>query len=92
MGPEGLADLDHLEVRLTHAALGADEIFRDILPGRARGDAFFFAAEGFIVDPAAHNALPLFQGGLLGQARDSCPGAARTLAEVAGKSMDWGGD
>ena len=54
-----LAHLNHLEIFLCHAALGANKIFRNILPLGARREPFFLAALSFIVNPTTNDALPL---------------------------------
>src|SRR5690606_38397441 len=53
-------DRDHFEIHLAHPAVGAQPVFRHVFPGRAGSDAFTWTAFGFVVDEAAHHALPLF--------------------------------
>ncbi len=52
------SDLDHLEVFLACAALGASPVNRHILPARAGRNAFVWQTGFFIVDPAADQAHP----------------------------------
>ena len=52
-------NLDHFKVFLTHAALGAEKICRDIAPACSRSNVLFNTSLGFVVDPAADYALPL---------------------------------
>ena len=52
------SDLDHLEVFLARAALGASPVNGNILPARAGRDAFVWQTGFFVVNPAADQAHP----------------------------------
>src|SRR5258706_15010075 len=56
----GVSKLDHFEVVLAGAALGAAPSGRNIGPARARNDAVFRPAFGLVVDEAACEATPGF--------------------------------
>src|SRR5690606_23332628 len=53
-----LLERHHLEIVLGHAAIRAGPGIRDVLPARARGDAFFGNAGGLVVDESADHAHP----------------------------------
>ena len=55
MGVHG-SDLDHFEISLGHAAIGAGPIGGHIGPLGAWGDAVFGAARGLVINEAAHDA------------------------------------
>ena len=54
------ADFDHLEVFFADAAFRANEVVRHVFPTRSGGNALVLASFGFVVDPAANDALPFF--------------------------------
>src|SRR6201996_4566864 len=56
--PRPSSDLDHLEVFLAGAALGAGPVERDILPAGTWRNVFLGQSRLFVVDPAADQAHP----------------------------------
>src|SRR4051812_7736575 len=55
-----MLDLDHLEVLLAGAALGARPVRRNVFPSGARCDALLGRTELLVVEPAADQAHVLF--------------------------------
>ena len=53
-------DFDHLEICLADAAFWANKVLIDIIPCRTGRYALIFVTFGFVVNPAADNALPFF--------------------------------
>ena len=53
-------DFDHLEIRLANTTFWANKVLINIIPSRTGRHALVFIAFGFVVNPAAHNALPFF--------------------------------
>src|SRR5271168_3080214 len=55
--PDARLELDHLELRLRHAAVGTHPVTRDVGPARAGREAFLGQPLGLVVDKTAGAAL-----------------------------------